>query len=83
MSLRAYLTIVVVWCTMGSKEEKSMSYDYEYDRMVNDSDELYDLYTESVDDDYEDYYDGYDHYEDEYQDYYFNVADEIVDDDDN
>jgi len=79
MSLRAYLTVVVVWCTMVTKE-KDMTYDYEYDRMVNDSDDLYDLYTESVDEDSDNYDDGYD-YTQEYDNYYFNVADEIADDD--
>jgi hypothetical protein len=35
---------------------------------------------ESIDDDYDDAEDGYDHYATEYDTYYFNVADEIVDD---
>ena len=55
-----------------------MTYDYEYDRMVNDSDDLYDLYTESIDDDHDNSDDGY---EQQYNNYYFDVADEIADDD--
>ena len=57
-----------------------MSYDYEYDRMAEDADDLYDLYMESIDDDYDDAEDGYDHYATEYDTYYFDVANEIVDD---
>lgn len=58
-----------------------MSYDYEYDRMAEDADDLYDLYMESsIDDDYDDAEDGYDHYANEYDNYYFDVANEIVDD---
>jgi len=57
-----------------------MTYDYEYDRMVNDSDDLYDLYTESIDDDHDNTDDGYE-YEQQYNNYYFDVADEIADDD--
>jgi len=60
-----------------------MSYDYDYNRMVEDSDDLYDLYIESsVDDNYDDAEDGYDHDDQEYDHYYFNLTEdiEIVDD---
>jgi hypothetical protein len=60
-----------------------MSYDYDYNRMVEDADDLYDLYIESsIDEDYDDAEDGYDHYDQEYDNYYFNLTEgmEIVDD---
>lgn len=59
-----------------------MSYDYEYDRMVEDSDDLYDLYTESdtEHDNQDDYDDGYNHSQKEYQDYYFNVTKDLDED---
>jgi len=59
---------------------KVMIYDYEYDRMVTDADDLYDHYIESIDDDEDNANDGYDHYQEEYQDYYFNITEELDED---
>lgn len=54
-----------------------MTYDYEYERMAADADDLYDLYTESLADE-----DGdYEHSVPDYDHYYFNLAQEIEDED--
>jgi hypothetical protein len=59
-----------------------MSYDYDYNRIAEDADDLYDFYIDSVEDSYEDTEDGYDQSEHEYDNYYFNLTEgiEIVDD---
>lgn len=49
-------------------------YEYDYDRIVEDTDELYDQY-----DDFDDADDEYDN-DVEWDNYYHNVADELIDD---
>ncbi len=65
----------VRWCMIVEKEKVAMfenEYEFDYDRIVEDTDELYDYADYSDEPDYDDYQN-----EKEYDCYYHNVMDEL------